>query len=148
MKKIKKILLVAIIAVLALGIAGVIIVGLSLDKIVKKGIETVAPMLTQTPVTVDHVNLSILSGAAGIHGLIVGNPQGYKSTNAISLGKAAVSISPGSLLSDKIVVRSVEVIAPEVTLEGNPFGENNLQKILDSVNAVAGSAKGTSNAPR
>ncbi len=147
MKKIKKILFIAVIAIIVLGLAGIIIAAMSLDKIVKAGIETVAPAMTQTSVTVDRVSLSILSGSAGIHGLVVGNPHGYVSTNAISLGKAAVSVSPGSLLADKIVIRSVEVIAPEVTLEGNPFGENNLKKILDSVNAMTGSVKAGTNTP-
>jgi hypothetical protein len=38
-------------------------------------------------------------------------------------------------LSDKIVVRSVRVEAPEITFEGNPLGANNLSKIMDNVNA-------------
>jgi len=138
MKKIKKILIISIIAVVVLGIVGIVVAGLCLNSIVKTGIETVAPAITKTPVTVAGVNISALSGSAGITGLVIGNPEGaYKSTNAISLGKAAVSVDPGSLLSDKIVVRSVQVIAPEITLEGNPFGENNLKKILDNVNAIA-----------
>lgn len=138
MKKLKKILLITVIAVVVLGIAAVVVAGLCLDGIVKKGIETVAPVITKTPVTVGGVSLSVLSGSAGISGLVIGNPEGaYKSTNAISLGKASVSVVPGSLLTDKIVIHSVQVIAPEITLEGNPFGDNNLKKILDNVNAVA-----------
>jgi uncharacterized protein involved in outer membrane biogenesis len=144
MKKLKKILLIAVILVVVLGLAAVIVAGLCLDKIVKTGIETVAPAITKTPVTVEGVSISVLSGSAGITGLVIGNPEGaYKSTNAISLGKAAVSIVSGSLLSDKIVVRSVQVIAPEITLEGNPFGDNNLKKILDNVNAIAASVSDT-----
>jgi len=42
-----------------------------------------------------------------------------------------------SLLSDKIVVKSIKVEAPEITLEGNPLGANNLKKILDNVNTTA-----------
>lgn len=143
MKTLKKILLIIVILAVVLGIATVILVGVFLDKIVKTGIETVAPTITQTSVTVAGVSISPFSGAAGINGLVVGNPDGYKSANAISLGKAAVSIVPGSLLSDKIVIHSIEVRAPEITLEGNPFGENNLKKILDNVNAVAGAAADT-----
>ncbi len=144
MKKLKKILLVTFILVVVLGLAAVIVAGLCLDKIVKAGIETVAPAITKTSVTVAGVSISALSGSAGITGLVIGNPEGtYKSTNAISLGKAAVSVVPGSLLSDKIVVRSVQVVAPEITLEGNPFGENNLKKILDNVNAIAASVADT-----
>ena len=47
-----------------------------------------------------------------------------------------------SVLSDKIVVRSVQVISPEITFEGNPLGgNNNFRKILDNVNAAAKSSR-------
>src|SRR5882724_10565965 len=140
MKTLKKTLLIVVILVVVLGIAGVVLVGLFLDKIVQSGIETVAPTITQTAVTVDGVHISALSGSASIMGFVIGNPDPatYKSANAISLGKAAVSVVPGSIMSDKIVVHSIEVRAPEITLEGNPFSENNLKKLLDNVNAFAG----------
>ena len=140
MKKLKKIILILVILGVVLGLAAVILAGVFLDKIVKAGIESVAPAITKTTVTVDSVNISALSGSAGINGLVVGNPEGYKSTSAISLGKAAVNVVPKSLLGDKVVIHSVEIRAPEITLEGNPFGKNNLQSILDNVNAMAGSA--------
>ncbi|HSY19789.1 MAG TPA: hypothetical protein VK815_15705 [Candidatus Acidoferrales bacterium] len=140
MKTLKKILLITVILVVVLGLAAVIVVGVFLDKIVKSGIEAVAPPITQTIVTVDGVHISALSGSASIQGLIIGNPDPakYKSTNAISLGKVAVSVAPGSIMSDKIVVHSIQVIAPAITLEGNPFSENNLKQLLDNVNAFTG----------
>jgi len=144
---IKKILLWGGLALLLLLVAGVIAIGMSLGKIVKTGIETVGPKITQTSFKVDSVNLSPLSGAAGINGFVLGNPDGYKSAQAISLGKAAVSIVPGSILSDKIVVRSVEVRDAEITFEGSPFGANNLKKIMDNVNALAGGSSAGTNAP-
>ena len=42
-----------------------------------------------------------------------------------------------SVLSDKIVVKSIRVESPEITFEGNPFGANNLKKIQDNVNTAA-----------
>ncbi|HEV2696118.1 MAG TPA: AsmA family protein [Verrucomicrobiae bacterium] len=149
MKALKKILLIAVILVVVLGIAAVVFVGVFFDKIVKKGIEQVAPTITQTTVTVDSVHIGALSGSASINGFAIGNPNPltYKSTNAISLGKAAVSVVPGSILSDKIVIRSIEVRAPEITLEGNPFGVNNLKQLLDNVNAAAGTVSANTNKP-
>lgn len=137
MNKIKKILLVSAIGVIALILIATIIIGLSLDKIVKKGVETVAPGITKTTVTLDAVNISLLTGSAGVKGLVVGNPSGYQSASAISMDQAAVTISPASLLSDKIVIRSITIQAPEITFEGNPFGANNLSQILDNVNGTA-----------
>lgn len=144
---IKKILLWGGLALLLLLVAGVIAVGMSLGKIVKTGIETVGPKITQTSFKVDSVNLSPLSGAAGINGFVLGNPDGFKSAQAISLGKAAVSIVPGSILSDKIIIHSVEVRDAEITFEGNPFGANNLKQIMDNVNALAGGGAASTNTP-
>jgi len=136
MKKIKKILVVSIIGLLALILIATIVIGLNLDRIVKLSVETVAPTITQTPVTLDSAGISLLTGSASLKGLVVGNPPGYQTPSAISIEKAAISLSPGSLLSDKIVIRSIEIHAPEITFEGNPFGANNLAKILDNVNGT------------
>jgi uncharacterized protein involved in outer membrane biogenesis len=67
---------------------------------------------------------------------------------AISVGLVAVGVNPLSVLSDKIVVRSVRVEAPEITFEGSPFGKNNLGQIMDNINAIAKSGGPTAtNAP-
>ena len=80
------------------------------------------------------MNLSLLNGSAGVKGLVIGNPEGYKTPQAISVGTVAVGVNPLSVLSDKIVVRSVRVESPEITFEGG-LGGNNLSKIMDNVNA-------------
>lgn len=144
MKKVKKILMFAVIGILALIIIAAVVVGLFLGNIVKAGINNVGPKLTQTTLTVDAVDISMLTGSAKVKNLVLGNPEGYKdkAPNAITVGVAAVSISPPSVLADKIVVKSVKVEAPEITFIGNPFGQNNLKKIQDNVNAAAAGFQG------
>jgi uncharacterized protein involved in outer membrane biogenesis len=144
MKKIKKILLITGLGLLVLVVIGVITVGMFMGNIVKAGINTVGPKITQTTLTVDAVDVSMLSGSAAVKGLVIGNPSGYKAPNAISVGLASVSVSPMSVLSDKIVVKSVRVEAPEITFEGNPLGRNNLKQIQDNVNATAASFQSSS----
>jgi len=53
----KKLFLIAIGILVALIVVGGLVVGLFLDSIVKKGMETVGPKITQVPITVDAVNL-------------------------------------------------------------------------------------------
>jgi uncharacterized protein involved in outer membrane biogenesis len=119
-----------------------------LDDIAKKGIEMVGPEIAKVSVKLDGVHLSLLTGSAKIKGLVIGNPEGYKTPHAISVGSAAVGINSLSVLSDKIVVRSVRVEATEITFEGNPFGKNNLRQIMDDVDALAKSGIAPStNAP-
>ena len=136
MKKAKRILLSMGIGLLVLIIVAAIVVGLFLDKIVKAGVERVGPKITQTTVTVDAVNLSLLTGSARVKNLVVGSPEGYKAPNAISVGLATVSVSPMSVLSDTIVVKSVRVESPEITFEGS-LSRNNLNRIMENVNGVA-----------
>jgi uncharacterized protein involved in outer membrane biogenesis len=152
MKKIKKIIVWGAIALVVLLVVVGIAVGFFLGDIVKAGIQTVGPKVTQVSITVDKVGLSMLTGSVSIKGLVVGNPQGYTAPQAISLGEAAVSVSPFSVLSDKIVVHEVHVISPEITFEGNPItGKNNLSKIMDNVDAFQGgggeTAEASTNAP-
>jgi hypothetical protein len=142
MRKLKKIILVGVLGLLVLAVIAVIVVGLSLGTIVKTGVNTVGPKLTQTTLTVDAVDVSLLTGSAKVKNLVIGNPEGYKAPNAISVGVASVSVAPMSVLSDKIVVKSIRVEAPEITFEGNPLGANNLKKLQENVNAAAASLQG------
>src|SRR5258706_4134699 len=137
MKKTKKILLVAGLAALVLVVAGIMVAAVFLDDIVKKGVETVGPQIVKVPITMNEVHIGLFTGSAKVKGLIVGNPEGYKTLNAISVGRAEVGVNPMSVLSDKIVIRSVHVESPEITFEGNPLSKNNLGDIMNNVNAVA-----------
>ena len=132
----KKILLWIGIVVAVLLVIAVVAVKLYLDGAIKSGVEMVGSKLTRVEVKLEKVHLSLLSGSGAINGLVVGNPEGYKTTNAISVGSATLSLQPGSLLSDKIVIRKIEVIAPDITFEGGLSG-NNLSKILANVNETS-----------
>ena len=142
----KKLLVRILIALLVLLILGVLAVGFFLDSAVKKGVETVGPMLTKVEVKLDSVSLSLLSGSGKIKGLFVGNPEGFKSPSAIQVGHASLALQPGSLLSDKIVVKSVVVQAPEITFETD-LKANNLSKILANVQAASGGADTSAKTP-
>jgi uncharacterized protein involved in outer membrane biogenesis len=137
MNKMKKMFLFATIAALVLAVAGVIVVAVFLDDIVKKSVETVGPQITKVPITLDTVHIGLLTGSAKVKGLVVGNPEGYKSPHAISVGLAEVGVNPFSVLSGKIVIRSVHVESPEIIFEGNPLSKNNLGDIMENVNATA-----------
>lgn len=133
----KKILIRGAIVVVILAVVVVVAIVMTLDSAIKKGVETFGPQVAQVPVTLDKVSLSLFSGNAALQGLAVGNPEGYKTTNAMSLGLASVTISPGSIFSDKVVVKSIRVEAPKVTFEFGPGGSN-LQRIQKNLEAFSG----------
>jgi uncharacterized protein involved in outer membrane biogenesis len=139
MKKLKKLLLILVILVIVFIIAAVATVAFCLDGIVKEGVTTVAPKITQTTVTLDGVHISLMAGSVSLKNLVVGNPAGFKTPNAISLGKVAITVPPKSLLADKVVVHAIEIDNPEITFEGNPFGDNNLSKLMANVDSVSAS---------
>ena len=142
----KWIVRIALVVVVLLVIV-VVAVGLFLDSGIKKGVETFGPELTKVSIKLDSVSVSLLSGGGKIKGLVVGNPEGCKSPSAITLSSASLSLKPGSLLSDKIVIKSIVVEAPEITIEGSPT-KNNLTKIMENVDAaVGGSGAPVTNAP-
>jgi hypothetical protein len=139
MKKAQKIFWGVIIALVVLIVAGAIVASVFLGPIVKEGIETFGPRITKVPVGVEEVHLSLLTGSASVKGLVVGNPEGYHSPQAISAGTIAVGVNPMSVLSDKIVLHSIRLESPEITFEGSLRG-NNLSQILDNVNGSAKTA--------
>ncbi len=132
MKKVIRILVLLLILL----IVAVLAVGYYMGPIIKKGVETVGPKLTQVEMRLDSAKISLLSGSASLNGLFVGNPKGFDSPFAIKAKEISLSVQPRSVLSDKIVVRSVLMDAPEITLHG--LAGDNLRKILDNVKASTG----------
>jgi len=142
----KKILVGSVFALLLLIIVAALGVHFFLDAAIKRGVETIGPKITKVDVKVDSVSLSILSGSGKIKGLLVGNPPGFKSPSAIQVGTASLELVPGTLLNDKIVIKSINVEAPEITFETD-LKNNNLSKILDNVNETTGGGKEPQPAP-
>jgi len=135
----KRIITTVVFVLVALAVVAIIIVGVSLGQIVKKGVESYGPELTKTTVTLDAVHLSLLTGSAKVTGLIVGNPSGYNAPHSIAVGTIAVGLDPTTVLANKIVVRSIRLEAPDITFEGGLQG-NNLSQILDNVDSTGQSS--------
>lgn len=129
----KKILLYLGIGLIVVVIAVVLGVGLFIGPIIKTGIKTMGPKITQVPIQLDAVDVSLLAGTAAIKGLVVGNPEGFKTPQAIKLGRAELALDVLSVTKDKVVIKKVHVIDPEITFDGGLKG-NNLTKIMENVN--------------
>jgi len=138
----KKILLGIVVGVVVLGVVAVFVIASMLDSIVKVGLEKIGPQVTQTPFKLDQVKIGICSGSGTLKGLVLGNPEGYKSDFAIKVGTVTVSVEPKSLLSEKIHVREVVLLEPEITFEGSLGSKDNLSKIMENVQAAAGGKSG------
>ena len=133
----KKLIIRAVIALLVLIILVVLGIGFFLDSAVKRGVETVGPMVGKVPVKLDSVNLSLLSGAGKVKGLVIGNPEGFKAPSAIQVGNATLALQPGSVFSDKVIIKTINVHEPEITFETDLKG-NNLSKIVANLQGASG----------
>ena len=127
-KLLVKILLVLVVLVILAAVLGFVF----LDSIVKRSVETVGPAIAKVEVKLAGAHISPFSGSGELKGLVVGNPPEYKTPEAIKVGEVGVSVVPKSVIGDKVIVRSVKVVSPEITFEGSLSG-NNLTKILENV---------------
>lgn len=138
MKTLFKILAVLVVlVVLAVG-ASIYFLG----TIVKSGVEKAGPKVTKTPVKLSTAKVSLFSGSGELKGFVIGNPEGFKSPEAMKVGLASLSLAPRSVMSDKVIVHSVKVLDAEITFEGDLSG-NNLSKLLDNIKGQADKDKQT-----
>jgi uncharacterized protein involved in outer membrane biogenesis len=136
----KKILLGIGIGFVVVVIVVLVVVGFFLGDVIKTGMETVGPKVTQTTLTVDSVKVYPLMGDVSLNSFVLGNPQEYiaKATNCITVGKVAISVKPLSALADKMVVKNIEVRDADIFYVGNPLGANNIKQLQDNVNSFVG----------
>lgn len=137
MKKMIKIGIISIIAIIAIG---VMFFSFFVGKSIKVGVETVGPRLTKAPVSLGSVNLSILSGSCELNRFVVGNPEGFYTPEAISMGQIKVDLDTSSIFSDIIVVEEVLIDGAEITFEGSLKGSN-IKKIMDNIDSMSGDKK-------
>lgn len=139
MKKIVRILLGLVLVLVLVGVLAFLFIG----TIVKAGVERVGPRVAKVPVTLDGATISLFNGNGELKGFVIGNPEGFKSPEAIKVGSVAIALVPKTILADKVVIRSIKIVAPEITYETDLKGSN-LGKILDN---VGGSAEQDEKAP-
>ncbi len=112
----------------------------NLGGIVKAAIESYGAEATQAKVTVDSVDLSATSGEGSIAGLFIGNPAGFATPQAVSVGKVQVKVDIGSFGGGPIVIKEIVVTAPKITYERGT-GTGNLETLQQNVTRYAGAGK-------
>ena len=118
-------------------IAGVLYVASNLDSIVKDVIEDQGSAALDTPVRVGSVSVALTDGAASISGLRIGNPDGFDSDYAVSLGSISASLDIASLNTDVIRITNVDVADAHIVAEQRG-GRLNLKALLDGLPESSG----------
>lgn len=128
------------------GLAGLLGVYLGLTfflgSIVKAGVNSFGPKLTQTRVELAGANIMPLSGKGTLSGLAVGNPKGWSEGNAFYLGKIQIDVAPLSLFGDHIVINEISIDGPEFLYE-TKIVASNIKDLLKNIEAFTGSTAET-----
>jgi uncharacterized protein involved in outer membrane biogenesis len=116
-----------------------VVAAFSLGTILKRGVERIGPTATQVDVKLKTAEVWLFAWRFQLTGFVMGNPPGYKTPSSIEVGNVVVKFEPRTLLSDKLVVDSIKVKAPVITLEGG-LSDNNLKKIEKNLDDYVGSS--------
>lgn len=123
--------------VLVLLVGAFFAVAFSLGSIVKGGVNKMGPQITQSSVTLGSAQISPFSGQGTLSNLVVGNPAGWQSAYAFSLGQVSIEVEPRSLMGDHVVVNSILIDRPEIIYESR-LTTSNLQDLLKNIQQAAG----------
>lgn len=111
-----------------------------MGSIVKAGVNSFGPKLTQTKVELAGATISPLTGSGTLRGFTVGNPQGWSDANAFSLGKVHVDVEPFSIFGDHIVINEIIIDEP-VFLYETRFVSSNIKDLLKNIEQFTGGGK-------
>jgi uncharacterized protein involved in outer membrane biogenesis len=104
----------------------------NLDRLVKSVVEEVGSDVTGVPVRLSGVDISLQSGRGTLTGLSVGNPAGFKATNAFELDSISVALDIDSITGDVAILNEILIDGARVNFEQNRDGSN-LQAIQDNI---------------
>lgn len=128
---VKVLLLIGVLGCLAL-----VLVIMSFSTLVKSGIETMGPKVLGVPVTLEDVDIELLSAGTvqtGLTRLVIKNPEGYETVSALSLPHIQAQFDWNSVLTDTILVEEVLIVGPVITFEWSLERGSNLSKIQENV---------------
>lgn len=131
------------IAVVIVIIVGVAVYGASQSgTIIQEAVLEYAPPATGADVSLDNVNVSLMGGTAGLSGLTVGNPAGFKSDYAFKVADMGVKIDMASLTGDVIHIEEIRIDGADLIYEIGTKG-NNISRIQKNIEAYAQSLGAT-----
>lgn len=119
-----------IIALISLIILGYIYLG----SIVKTSVQHIVPPITGTSVSIQDLDLSLLSGHIAVTGLKIGNPKGFNQDNLFSVGSVVVDFDVKSIFTNKIIIKNIHINHTNISAEINKNGQINLAVLQDNIN--------------
>ena len=76
------------------------------------------------PISLSKTTINPLDGRAALYGLVVGNPDGFKTNQALSLDEISLTLDIRSLTTDVIRIKELTLLKPAITYEYAAGGSN------------------------
>lgn len=112
----------------------------SLDAQVASAIRRYGPEITGVPISLSKATINPLDGKATLYGLVVGNPDGFKTKQALSLDEISMTLDIRSLTTDVIRIKELTLLKPEITYE-YAAGNSNLDVLQRNIEHSIGHHK-------
>lgn len=124
-----------LLAFVVLVLAAPMVIMSQASTLIHEAVEGYGPELVGAPVKLRRVTFSLIRGEAGLEGLVIGNPPGFKSDYSFSLGQLKIKLDPFSLFSQRIEISKLMIIQPDLIWEIRKGGSNFqvLQKNLPTI---------------
>ncbi len=119
----------------ALFVIVLVIVFLSINGIVRYGVERGANVATGQAASLDSASLSIFGGSVELGGLKIDNPPGYSKAKIVAMKNCKATAQVSSLFTNDVVIPEVDIDGLEMSIE-----QNGLKSNLSDVLAVANSS--------
>jgi hypothetical protein len=104
------------------------------NTFVRRGVVYGGEFATGQTTALDAADLSVFGGTLDLSTLKIANPanSGYKEPQFLTMKSCGVGVDSGTILSDTIVVKNIDISGLEIFLEQNG-AKNNLAEIMDII---------------
>lgn len=133
MKKSLKAVGIILLAVLILAAVVAIAIDIFANHALKVAIEVAATKTLNVGVSVEEIDLSIMTGKLGISNLLINNPPGYQYDKLLELKDAQIKVDVRSLLGDRVNIREMRLDGVNIVLEQRGVASNNLQDVIKTI---------------
>ena len=125
-------------------VSAVVYLVMNLNSVVKEGVETYGPDVTQTSVNLDSVDIGLFNGKGELNNFKIGNPPGFTSGHLLKWDTIRVQVNPSSLRNDVVIIDDFTVEGVNINAEQKGL-TTNLKKFLDGMKSGETSTSNKSN---
>ena len=122
--------------ILLILVGALLVLTVSLNKMIRTGVETLGTTITGTEVALEKADISLFTGQWQLENLVVHNPPGFHTEYAFNMKSIQVTVDLVSALSDTVSIYEIFIDSPQISFEGTLEGSN-IGKIQENVKAFA-----------